>query len=127
MTDNYAHLGGLGAGFVLGLVCARPLEPSRRLRQSRPRAIAGVAFAVTAVVFAFISIPKCSWLAQERAFLQVRQTVGTLEDQYISNYNQIQEDSRNGKITDVIAPQRAERAGASDHQPNIRGTLTVPH
>jgi hypothetical protein len=57
-------------------------------------------------VFAFISIPKCGWLAQERAFVQVRQTVGVLEDQYISNYNQIQEDSRNGKITDVIAAQR---------------------
>ncbi|MFI5379237.1 MAG: rhomboid family intramembrane serine protease [Tepidisphaerales bacterium] len=56
--SNAAHLGGLGAGFALGAIMARPTDPQRRARQAFPRAVAGVAASVAVAGTLLWAMPK---------------------------------------------------------------------
>lgn len=56
--SNAAHLGGLAAGFVLGAVMARPLNPARRKALTIPKLLAGVAFATALTVAGVALIPR---------------------------------------------------------------------
>lgn len=55
---NSAHLSGLVAGFALGLIMARPLNPEHRMKHTWPQVIAGVLAATFAILGGVNMIPK---------------------------------------------------------------------
>lgn len=109
--SNAAHLGGLGAGFALGLVLARPLDLEARRRQLVPRLVLGTALAGAALIVILAFIPICTW--DGHAEMQFRMAQGELIDEQSSLINAVkailQGDGRrpqSAEVRDQLVEQR---------------------
>lgn len=91
--DNAAHIGGLGAGALLGLALGRALT-LRRPVSRRQRAVAGATFALATALFAF-NVPEPRYLMGEE--LQARTAIAQfLSDEHRIN-DRLQEIFQAGK------------------------------
>jgi len=68
--DNAAHLGGLAAGFVMGLVGARPLETAARARGHMQRIALALIVAAVALPSAALFAPDSSRVYRQAVALQ---------------------------------------------------------
>jgi rhomboid protease GluP len=108
--DNAAHLGGLGAGFLLGFALARPVDPERRARDGHHRLLTTVA--VSAAVMAFASIALMRWggiIALEPRFRADLVWMEQGESQAIHSYNQMVELAQADRLSDPEFVDRLER------------------
>ena len=102
--DNAAHLGGLAAGFTLGLILARPLEPAQRRCGARRRLALGLLLAAAV-------LPTCAWLipdvsrvyrqalALQKATAEFRAGEKVLQERF----QHIVDESRRGKLRSADA------------------------
>lgn len=65
LIDNAAHIGGFGAGIVLGWVCAVPLEPDERARLFARRLGAGLVYLGLALAVGVTAAPRFDYKISE--------------------------------------------------------------
>ncbi len=108
--DNAAHIGGLVAGFTMGLVMARPLAPEARIRTNSVKVFGrGIALALLIVVALFLGVrasPRAS--AEEQAFRRDMVAMGKLEQSAQSAFKDAVAQLQHGTYTPAEFAQRLE-------------------
>jgi len=101
--DMAAHMGGLAAGFVCGLVLALPLDetakPRRRSRALATLALGGAALAVGA---ALLPASPTDFQGEVRRFSKVENSV-------VTSINDVMERAQKGELTDPEAVEILQR------------------
>lgn len=107
--DNAAHLGGLGAGFILGWLLARPLDLEER---RDPFALWTMGIGVSAVLLVGLSWPLTHPSPMERANRQFRadiRWVSEQENQALAAQHDLQVALNNEKITATDMAHRTDK------------------
>jgi rhomboid protease GluP len=108
--DNAAHLGGLGAGFVLGLALARPVDPDRRAAAGRRGLLTTAAVSAAALAFAAFALVRWGGtIALEPRFRADLVWIEQGESQAIDTFNQLVELAHADKLSDAHFVHRLER------------------
>ncbi|NOZ20479.1 MAG: rhomboid family intramembrane serine protease [Planctomycetes bacterium] len=102
--DNAAHIGGLGSGFVLGLVLARPLDLEARRRHVLPRVAAGVVvtLGMACASLPFLPMYVAKW---EKAVTWY----GSEEKQALESCKRLVQRAQGGSMTDEALADGLEK------------------
>jgi rhomboid protease GluP len=102
--DNAAHLGGLAAGFIMGLVLARPLDEARRRDGRLRRAALGGLLALVMLPTAALYTPDISRVYREAHVFQKELEAFSAEEKRLQTaFMAIAEKSRAKKIDAAAA------------------------
>jgi rhomboid protease GluP len=99
--DNAAHLGGLAGGALAGAWLSRPLVGPR------PRAPVRVALVLAVAALAVVGAPRA--LKAPPDLSAELKKFGATETRVIGQFNELNESSRAGKLTDAAVADRVER------------------
>ncbi len=102
--DNAAHLSGLAAGFAMGLIFARPLDPSARRTGSAGRALLAAMLAAIVLPTAALLTPDASRIYRQAIALQKEIDSFSAEaGRLIAAFKVVVDHARSGKISDADA------------------------
>ncbi len=102
--DNAAHLGGLAAGFVMGLIVARPLEPGARAAGQTKRIGLAVLLAAIALPGAALYAPDTSRIYSQALALQKAIDAFAADERKLSaSFDEIVKRARDSKLEDKSA------------------------
>lgn len=102
--DNAAHLGGLAAGFVMGLIVARPLEAGARAAGQTKRIVLAVLVAAIVLPGAALYAPDTSRVYSQALALQKSIDAFAADERKLSaRFEQIVKRARDSKLEDKSA------------------------
>lgn len=102
--DNAAHLGGFAAGFAMGLIFARPLDPSVRRTGNAGRALLAALLVAAALPTAALLTPDTSRIYRQALALQREiDTFSAEAGRLIAAFKGVVDQARAGKISEAEA------------------------
>ena len=102
--DNAAHLGGLAAGYAMGLILARPLAPQIRHTGNTRRTLLAALLAIIALPTAALLTPDSTRIYRQAIALQKASDGFNVEEsRLIAAFQSVVDQTHSGKMSDAAA------------------------